>query len=156
MNSLTSKKYESLTDSFMFNAFGIGAWDFGFMLKYYDTVSNQVDLEMVNELVASPNDINANHYIYEIFCCINSEVFGEIKNQLNDGCIENLNIDQTDLSELVKACDDRISEFSPFINCIDSWFNNELDEVVAYNTSIDEIVKDVLPIFIENVIRGES
>lgn len=157
MSSLTLKKYKFLADSFMLEAFGFDDSDFDSVLQYYSTVEGKVEFEDPSDLVDCPNaDIAAGCYIEEILHCINTEVFKGIKKRLSNGCVENFNIDQVFFPELLQACNSRINRFR-FSLSIDGSIStyNELDEVEVRNTTIDRIVEDVLPIFVENV-RGQS
>jgi len=45
--------------------------------------------------------------------------------------------------EITNIVNTRIDEFSPFMNSIDSWFNNEIDDVNIEGKGIGEIADEV-------------
>jgi len=112
---------------------GIGWYDLEFIEKYYRLVKNEIDFSELEYLPL--RDINANVILYEIFYRINNEIFNGIKNR--DG------LPKAKEEEITNICNTRIDEFSPFINCIDSWFNNEIDDVSTEGKRIGEIADEV-------------
>jgi hypothetical protein len=112
---------------------GIGWLDLGFIEKYYALVREKMIFEEFEHIPLG--EINANTILYPIFSYINSEVFELIKNrdEFQNG----------DKEQIIDACNRRIGEFSPYLNCLDSWFNNEIDEVSIEDKGIEEVASEV-------------
>lgn len=125
----------------------IGALDLDFIEKYHTVVANSIDYSNLEHLTLK--ELHANTLIYEIFYQINYEVFTRIKNQIEEGEVSFSN--KRAKNKLVKACKKRIEEFSPFINCLDSWFQNELDNVGIEGCQIEKIAEDVMPLLLKNM-----
>lgn len=126
---------------FLRDLLGIGWYDLEFIEKYYKLVESEIDFSELEYLPL--RDINANVILYEIFYWINNEIFN---------CIKNRNeLPETKEEEIITICNKRIDEFSPFINCIDSWFNNEIDDVNIEGKKIGEIADEVYFLLLENI-----
>lgn len=124
----------------------IGTLDLDFIEKYHAVVADSIDYSNLKHLPLK--ELHANTLIYEIFYQINYDVFTRIKNQIEKGEVSFSN--KRTKTKLVKTCEKRIEEFSPFINCLDSWFQNELDNVEVENSQIEKIAEDVIPLLLEN------
>lgn len=132
---------------FLAKMMGIGTADLRFIEQYYAVVSDYIDYTNLEEIPLG--QINANMLLDEIFYQINHEVFGKIKNQIENDHI--LFSHEGIRGKLLKVCEDRTDNFSPFINCIDSWFQNELDEVTIQGQSLEKIVDEVRLLLLENI-----
>jgi hypothetical protein len=126
---------------FLRNLLDIGSLDLEFIEKYYKLVEWKMDF---SELEYMPlRDVNVNVILYEIFYRINNEVFDCIKN--HDG------LPKDKREEIINICDNRIDEFSPFMNSIDSWFNNEIDDICIEDKRIEEIADEVCLLLLKNI-----
>lgn len=126
---------------FLCNLLDIGLLDLQFIEKYYNLVRNKVDF---TELRTVPlEQINANVILYHIFWQVNAEVFNIIKNHGD--------LPHDKKEQIISICEKRIAEFSPFLNCIDSWFNNEIDEVNVEGKWITEIANETYFLLLENM-----
>lgn len=127
--------------------FGIGTLDLDFIEKYHAVVADSMDYSNLEDL--SVRQLNANASINEIFYCINHKVFTQIKERIenNEITLHNKRIK----NKLIKLSEERIDGFSPFLNCINSWFQNELDDVIVQERQINEIAGDVIPLLLENL-----
>lgn len=92
-------------------------------------------------------EINANTLIDSIFHRINRDVFSEIQQQLHNDTLAVSN--EAEKAALLRLCEERINEFSPDINSIDSDFNNELDQVTLVGNTLSQIVEEVIPLLLE-------
>ncbi|MEI8055464.1 MAG: hypothetical protein WCH10_05665 [bacterium] len=111
----------------------IGWFDLEFIEKYYALVRKKMTFEELEHIPLG--EINANTILYPIFLCINNEVFELIKNRGE--------FPSGEKEQIIDACNRRIGEFSPFLNCLDSLFNNEIDEVSIDGKGIEEVADEV-------------
>ena len=122
----------------------IGSIDAQFIEEYFSVVSDRFDFSYLEDLALK--EINANSIIYEIFHCINNEVYSNIMDKLKTQKIGG--VTKKIKSKILKICEARIEEFSPYINCIDSWFQNECDKVGIKGKNIDEISHEVFHLLV--------
>jgi len=126
--------------------------------KYIDELSEVFDdkgcIEEIREDLenASFKEIDGNLIIFSIFTIINDRVFNQIKNRLEQETIEGITYEEKDI--LTSVCETRIDNFSPYINCRDSHFNNELENMCLSGRSLSQITDDVLELLISNCREG--
>jgi hypothetical protein len=125
--------------TFLSKLLNIGSIELEFIEEYFeflgeDEQNNVCDHFQETLEEVSFKDVDANTFIYSIFYCINEAVFTEIKKQIGEN------------EKLLEICQERIDEFSPWLNCIDSKFNNELDQTDVRGRCFNEVVNDVLEI----------
>jgi hypothetical protein len=126
--------------TFLSKLLNIDSLDLEYIEEYFEFLGeddqNSVCGHLQETFAETPfKGVDANTFIYAIFDCINDAVFTEIKEKIED---------EEGNQELLKICQSRIDEFSPWLNCIDSAFNNELDKVDVRARTFREIVEDVL------------
>jgi hypothetical protein len=122
--------------TFLSKLLNIGSLELEFIEEHFEFFT-QGDKDNIFDYVRGYlhiNQIDTNIIIEAIFNRINELVFTAIKVQ-----IEGLDGNE----EVVKICQSRIDEFSPYLNCVDSSFNNELDKVDVRGRTFTEIVGDV-------------
>jgi hypothetical protein len=148
MIELDYNRVGTISDNrFIRDIFGVGSLDIGFIKKYYVVVDGLVDFENLAEYTLA--QLDANVIIYELFACINNLVFKRAAESFeNDYDALTNNQRKT----LIKKCHDRLECFEPFINCIDSWFQNELDQIDIQERSIEEITDDLCDYMIVNCL----
>lgn len=126
--------------------------------QYIDELRGVFDYEgFIDEIredleSASLKEIDANLIIFSIFTIINERVFNQIKNRLEEETIEGVDAEEKDI--LTSLCETRIDNFSPYINCRDSHFNNELENMCLSGRSLSQITDDVLALLISNCREG--
>jgi hypothetical protein len=126
--------------------------------QYIDELSEVLDdegcIEEIREDLenASFKEIDGNLIIFSIFTIINERVFNKIKNRLEEETIEGVTAEEKDI--LTSVCEVRIDNFSPYINCRDSHFNNELENMCLSGRSLSQITDDVLALLISNCREG--
>lgn len=95
------------------------------------------------------DEINENSFISCIFNRINNDVFNEVKTKIEDieaaiGSTEDIKQQVLLKKEaLLETCQKNIEDFSPYINALDSHFNNELDQVGVRGRKLNDIIEDV-------------
>lgn len=93
-------------------------------------------------------EIDANTVINAIFYRINQAVYCHIKKELENHTIAVSS--EAEKAALISLCEERINEFSPCLNCLDSHFNNELDQVTISGNTLGQIVTEVIPLLLES------
>ena len=126
--------------------FDLGYADYEFILEHYKVVTDEIDFSDLCEFKLE--DISCNHLIDRIFSCINNEVFSRIINDIQEDKI--LLRSKKEKSKLLTLCQNRLDEFSPFYNSVDSWFNNEIDGIDMADQTIAKIANQVI-----KFLRGE-
>lgn len=114
--------------------FNLGWEDLYFIEKYYALIKDNITFAPLGEIPLA--QVTANLILEQIFLQINYEVFSRIKNyaELHHNGKK---------KKLINLCNQRIDEFCPYLNCIDSYFNNEIDQVSIEGKSIPAIANEV-------------
>lgn len=126
---------------FLKNMLTIGKLDLNMIENYYNVIADRFDFLALEEVPIGK--LGANIILYELFCCINHEVFSTIHKQLTESDVVFVEDDEAK-HKWIKRCKKRIYEFSPFMNSLDSWFQNELDQIDMTGRKIEEIAQDVI------------
>ncbi|CAL7964424.1 hypothetical protein GAMM_90022 [Gammaproteobacteria bacterium] len=119
----------------------IGWCDLEFIEKHYRLVRSKITFTEFGHIPLE--QINANMILYQIFLYINNEVFNLIKNRGE--------FPRGKKKQITNICDERVNEFSPFLNCFDSCFNNEIDEVNIEGKVIEEMANEVYFLLLQNI-----
>jgi hypothetical protein len=130
---------------------GIGSSDLDYMnnllendedIGWYEVREYMEDTGMLEDIGSRiSNNTLTNHLIYSIM---------RLKyDRLRDTLVSIHNIDIADIPE---------TEFSPFINCLDSWYNNILDsDEIDMNSASDENIEAIYKYLIkQGIIEGED
>lgn len=131
---------------FLKDLLNIGSLDWQAIENYYRIIAE--DFSFANLADIPCGQLDANCILSELFYAINQAVFSHLKIALEAGDIALAKPRWR--RRLIRLCDERLNAFCPFINCIDSWFQNELDQVTLENRSIAEISEAVLPLLLDN------
>jgi len=135
--------------------FNISHSDLQFIEEYHTLIDGLEDYQGLKDLTL--DQLDANLIINEIFTCINQKIFSTIcaKVKNDDFILPSHSVIKTSAikNKLLKSCNDRINEFSPYLNCLVSSFQNELDNVDVRNKNLDDVVSDVFDILVENTIE---
>ena len=123
------------------NLLNICQLDLEFIEKYYRLAKDKMSFAEIEDIPLK--QIDANVILYPIFWHINNDVFGLIKNRDE--------FPNAEKKQIINICNKRIDEFYPFLNCIDSGFNNEIDDVCIENKRIEEIANEVYFLLLENI-----
>lgn len=85
-------------------------------------------LEDIREIENDPTDINS--WIYSTMSLLFYKIMDEVEKEIYD-------------KNIIKKVEKIREEFSPYVNAMDSWFNNFLDEINLQNTK-DVIIEEVI------------
>jgi predicted ribosome quality control (RQC) complex YloA/Tae2 family protein len=85
-------------------------------------------LENIKEIENDPTDINS--WIYSTMSLLFYKIMDEVEKEIYD-------------KNIIKKVEKIREEFSPYVNAMDSWFNNFLDEINLQNTK-DVIIEEVI------------
>jgi hypothetical protein len=123
--------------TFLSKLMNIGSLDVQYTEEYFEFLTDEDQNNIVDYLRTyfHTDQLNTNVIIEVIFNRINELVFTAIK----------VHFEFTKGNEkIVEICQKRIDEFTPYLNCIDSHFNNELDDVNIRGRRFTEVVTNVL------------
>ncbi|SDG32110.1 hypothetical protein SAMN04244560_02145 [Thermoanaerobacter thermohydrosulfuricus] len=88
-------------------------------------------LEDIKEIENDPTDINS--WIYSTMSLLFYKIMDEVEKEIYD-------------KNIIKKVEKIREEFSPYVNAMDSWFNNFLDEIDLQkdkNEIIEEVIKAI-------------
>jgi hypothetical protein len=123
--------------TFLSKLMNIGSLDVQYTEEYFEFLTDEDQNNIVDYLRTyfHTDQLNTDVIIEVIFNRINELVFTAIK----------VHFEFTKGNEkIVEICQKRIDEFTPYLNCIDSHFNNELDDVNIRGRRFTEVVTNVL------------
>lgn len=147
--------------------FHCGYADLGMLDDCFSELAEEAcdPMDILEELLHNGN-LNLNNFLYEVYREITDSVYTNAHVMLSseselvvDGKgNKTLFINTTEI-ELPENCDtnnvleqinNRINENTPFTNCMDTHFQNELDEIIDWSESVEHNAINVIKYLIEN------
>lgn len=109
-------------------------------------------MDILEELLNNGN-LNLNNFLYEVYREITDSVYTKAHVMLSDESELTTEIElpeNLDTNNVLEQINNRINENTPFTNCMDTHFQNELDEVIDWSESVEDNAINVIKYLIEN------
>lgn len=143
---MKSEEFKKGQIDMMCDLLSCGYLDAEAFMEYLNTAENyHIDMEQLNDDIDSmgyeKSQIDINTYFYSAISCI----FYTVLNNVQEYADDNLKLDNLQrISDYIEGLKDN---FSPFINCLDSWYNNIFDNMTLsgdVEQDFKEIARDML------------
>lgn len=147
--------------------FNCGYADLSMLDDCFSELAEEVcdPMDILEELLNNGN-LNLNNFLYEVYREITDSVYtnahvmlsSESELVVNGTGNKALFINTTeielpenvDTNNVLEQINNRINENTPFTNCMDTHFQNELDEVIDWSESVEYNAINVIKYLIEN------
>ena len=109
-------------------------------------------MDILEELLNNGN-LNLNNFLYEVYKEITDSVYNKAHAILSNESELTTEIElpeNFDTNNVLEQINNRINENTPFTNCMDTHFQNELDEVIDWSESVEDNAINVIKYLIEN------
>ena len=122
-------------------------------------------MDILEELLHNGN-LNLNNFLYEVYREITDSVYTNAHVMLSSESelvvngtgnktlfINTIEIElpeNCDTNNILEKINNRINENTPYTNCLDTHFQNELDEVIDWSESVENNAINVIKYLIEN------
>lgn len=109
-------------------------------------------MDILEELLNNGN-LNLNNFLYEVYREITDSVYTKAHVMLSNESELATEIElpeNLDTNNVLEKINNRINENTPFTNCMDTHFQNELDEVIDWSESVEHNAINVIKYLIEN------
>lgn len=109
-------------------------------------------MDILEELLNNGN-LNLNNFLYEVYREITDSVYTKAHVMLSNKSELTTEIElpeNFDTNNVLEQINNRINENTPFTNCMDTHFQNELDEVIDWSESVEHNAINVIKYLIEN------
>lgn len=109
-------------------------------------------MDILEELLNNGN-LNLNNFLYEVYREITDRVYTKAHAMLSNESELTTEIElpeNLDTNNVLEQINNRINENTPFTNCMDTHFQNELDEVIDWSESVEHNAINVIKYLIEN------
>lgn len=109
-------------------------------------------MDILEELLNNGN-LNLNNFLYEVYREITDSVYTKAHVMLSNESELTTEIElpeNLDINNVLEKINNRINENTPFTNCMDTHFQNELDEVIDWSESVENNAINVIKYLIEN------
>lgn len=109
-------------------------------------------MDILEELLNNGN-LNLNNFLYEVYREITDKVYTKAHAMLSNESELTTEIElpeNLDTNNVLEQINNRINENTPFTNCMDTHFQNELDEVIDWSESVEHNAINVIKYLIEN------
>lgn len=109
-------------------------------------------MDILEELLNNGN-LNLNNFLYEVYREITDSVYTKAHEMLSNESELTTEIElpeNFDTNNVLEKINNRINENTPFTNCMDTHFQNELDEVIDWSESVEHNAINVIKYLIEN------
>lgn len=109
-------------------------------------------MDILEELLNNGN-LNLNNFLYEVYKEITDKVYTKVHVMLSNESELTTEIElpeNFDTNNILEQINNRINENTPFTNCLDTHFQNELDEVIDWSESVEHNAINVIKYLIEN------
>ena len=109
-------------------------------------------MDILEELLNNGN-LNLNNFLYEVYREITDRVYAKAHAMLSNESELTTEIElpeNLDTNNVLEQINNRINENTPFTNCMDTHFQNELDEVIDWSESVEHNAINVIKYLIEN------
>ena len=109
-------------------------------------------MDILEELLNNGN-LNLNNFLYEVYREITDKVYNKAYTMLSNESELTTEIElpeNFDTNNVLEQINNRINENTPFTNCMDTHFQNELDEVIDWSESVEHNAINVIKYLIEN------
>ena len=109
-------------------------------------------MDILEELLNNGN-LNLNNFLYEVYREITDRVYTKAHAMLSNESELTTEIElpeNFDTNNVLEQINNRINENTPFTNCMDTHFQNELDEVIDWSESVEHNAINVIKYLIEN------
>lgn len=109
-------------------------------------------MDILEELLNNGN-LNLNNFLYEVYREITDSVYTKAHAMLSNESELTTEIElpeNLDANNVLEKINNRINENTPFTNCMDTHFQNELDEVIDWSESVEHNAINVIKYLIEN------
>lgn len=109
-------------------------------------------MDILEELLNNGN-LNLNNFLYEVYREITDKVYNKAYTMLSNESELTTEIElpeNFDTNNVLEQINNRINENTPFTNCMDTHFQNELDEVIDCSESVEDNAINVIKYLIEN------
>ena len=138
-------KHKEYATFLLAQMFGWGYSDVEHLLEAFQALDNMGISygDISEEIEATEGKISEiNTWIYFTYDRINNDIFAKVMEKLSDALEEGENESIHELAQ------EKINNFSPFINCLDSHFNNLLDnhyfcEMSCEDEFLDKIIEEL-------------
>lgn len=94
--------------------------------------------DIIDESVSYDGRITFGGLMYVAMRIVNDAIFEDVKHKVKE-----LDIDEDIKNELISMADDRIEKFEPYINYLDSHYNNEIDDSDGADEIIEEWISQI-------------
>ena len=109
-------------------------------------------MDILEELLNNGN-LNLNNFLYEVYREITDKVYNKAYTMLSNESELTTEIElpeNFDTNNVLEQINNRINENTPFTNCMDTHFQNELDEIIDWSESVEHNAINVIKYLIEN------
>ena len=109
-------------------------------------------MDILEELLNNGN-LNLNNFLYEVYREITDRVYTKAHAMLSNESELTTEIElpeNFDTNNVLEQINNRINENTPFTNCMDTHFQNELDEIIDWSESVEHNAINVIKYLIEN------
>lgn len=109
-------------------------------------------MDILEELLNNGN-LNLNNFLYEVYREITDSVYTKAHEMLSNESELTIEIElpeNLDTNNVLEKINNRINENTPYTNCLDTHFQNELDEVIDWSESVEHNAINVIKYLIEN------
>ena len=109
-------------------------------------------MDILEELLNNGN-LNLNNFLYEVYKEITDKVYIKAHAMLSNESELTTEIELPEnfnTNNVLEQINNRINENTPFTNCLDTHFQNELDEVIDWSESVEHNAINVIKYLIEN------
>lgn len=109
-------------------------------------------MDILEELLNNGN-LNLNNFLYEVYREITDKVYTKAHAMLSNESELTTEIElpeNFDTNNVLEQINNRINENTPFTNCMDTHFQNELDEIIDWSESVEHNAINVIKYLIEN------
>ena len=109
-------------------------------------------MDILEELLNNGN-LNLNNFLYEVYREITDRVYTKAHAMLSNESELTTEIElpeNFDTNNVLEQINNRINENTPFTNCMDTHFQNELDEVIDWSESVEHNAINAIKYLIEN------
>lgn len=109
-------------------------------------------MDILEELLNNGN-LNLNNFLYEVYKEITDKVYTKAHEMLSNESELATEIElpeHLDTNNVLEQINNRINENTPYTNCLDTHFQNELDEIIDWSASVEHNAINVIKYLIEN------
>ena len=134
--------------------FHCGYADLGMLDDCFSELAEEAcdPMDILEELLNN-GSLNLNNFLYEVYKEITDKVYTKAHAMLSNESELTTEIELPEnfnTNNVLEKINNRINENTPFTNCMDTHFQNELDEVIDWSESVEHNAINVIKYLIEN------